>query len=376
MSIITRTIQEKIEKSLFKGKIVVIYGARQVGKTTLVKEIQKKYNTNSVYYNCEERDIAEVLTNKTSTELKAFIGSKKLIILDEAQKVKNIGLTLKLLIDNFPDIQVIATGSSSFDLANRVNEPLTGRKREFILYPISLQELKTIYNDLEIDRLLERFLVYGFYPEIISHTDQATENLHELANSYVYKDILSFDSIRNSEVLQKLLQALALQMGNEVSFNELADTVGGRVSPKTIERYIKILEQAFIIYRLPSFSGNLRNELKHSRKIYFFDNGIRNALIKNLNPINLRQDIGALWESFLLSERLKNNANNGLMRNAYFWRGYQQKEVDYIEQGDGQLTAYEFKWGVDKTYYSPKDFVKAYKTEVIKIDRSNFRQFI
>ncbi len=376
MSIIARKIQPRIEKSLFQGKIIILYGARQVGKTTLVKEILKKFHENSVYYNCEERDIAEALTNKTSTELKAFIGSRKLVVLDEAQKVKNIGLTLKLLIDNFPEIQVIATGSSSFDLANEVNEPLTGRKREFILYPISLQELKNTYNDLEINRLLERFLIYGFYPEIISQTDKATENLNELANSYVYKDILSFDNIRNSEALQKLLQALALQMGNEASFNELASAVGGGVSPKTIEKYIKILEQAFIVYRLPSFSGNLRNELKRSRKIYFFDNGVRNALIRNLNPINLRQDVGSLWESFLISERIKNNANNGLMRNSYFWRGYQQKEIDYVEQGDGQFFAYEFKWGVDKIYYPPKDFVKAYKTEVIKIDRSNFRDFI
>src|SRR3989344_4906770 len=315
--IINRIMQPRIESGFFKGKIIIIYGARQVGKTTLVKEICKKYPDSS-YFSCDEPDVREALTDKTSTEIKAFFGGKKLLVLDEAQRVRNIGLSLKLMADNFPDWQVIATGSSSFDLSNKIAEPLTGRKIEFYLYSFSLAELAEYYSVREVERLLERFLIYGTYPEIIKNEAEAPERLKELAQSYAYKDVLQYQNIKNPEILEKLLRALALQVGQEVSYNELAGVVGA--DKNTIASYVQILEKAFIIFRLSPFSRNLRNELKKLRKIYFFDTGVRNALINNFNPVNLRQDTGALWENFIISERLKYNNNNNLKKNIYFWR--------------------------------------------------------
>ncbi|MBU3942958.1 ATP-binding protein, partial [Patescibacteria group bacterium] len=290
MKLIKRTIQKNIEKNLFKGKIIIIYGSRQVGKTTLVKEILKKYPKNSEYFNCDEPDIRQALTDKTSTEIKSFLGNKKIIVLDEAQRVKNIGLSLKLIIDNFSDIQIIATGSSSFDLSNKIKEPLTGRKIEFYLYPISVKELKSVYSALEINRLMEERMIFGMYPDIILNREDKEQRLKELSFSYLYKDALAYQNIKNPEVLEKLLQALALQISNEVSYNELAETVG--VDKNTIANHIQILEKAFVIFRLRPFSRNLRNELKKMRKIYFYDTGVRNALINNFNPVNLRQDKG------------------------------------------------------------------------------------
>lgn len=371
--LVKRKIQASIEKSLFKGKIIIIYGARQVGKTTLVKEIQKKYARDSAYFNCDEMDIRQALTDKTSTELKAFLGNSRLIILDEAQRVKNIGLTLKLLVDNFPETQVIATGSSSFDLSNEISEPLTGRKYEYFLYPFSLEELASIYSGAELDRLLERRLVFGMYPEIVRDGGETEKKLGSLAQSYTIKDVLQYQNIKNPEVLEKLLQALALQIGNEVSYNELANLVG--VDKNTVASYIQILEKAFIVFRLRPFSRNLRNELKKLRKIYFFDTGIRNALINNLNPLNLRQDGGALWENFMISERIKYNGNNGRSANGYFWRTLQKQEIDYLEEYKGKLAGFEFKWKKSK-FRIPKAFSEAYKgSKVELINRENYKSF-
>ncbi len=373
MKKITRTIQELVENSLFKGKIVIIYGARQVGKTTLVKDIIEKYSENSVYFNCDEPDIRMMLTDKTSTEIKAFLGDKKFVVLDEAQRIKNIGITLKLIADNFPDIQVIATGSSSFELSNKIAEPLTGRKYEFYLYPFSWEELDQKFSDLESQRLLESRLITGMYPEIV-FGKEVERNLKNLATSYSYKDVLEYQNIKNPEVLEKILQALALQIGNEVSYNELASLVG--VDKVTVSNYIQILEKAFIIFRLKPFSRNLRNELKKLRKIYFYDNGIRNALINNLNPLSLRQDTGALWENFLISERLKRNNNNGSDRNVYFWRTTAGQEIDYLEDFEGGVDGYEFKWKRDK-FKIPKVFVTAYPESQVKlINKENFREFV
>ncbi len=338
---IKRTIQKTIEDSLFKGKIIVLYGARQVGKTTLVKEIQKKYPS-SAYFNCDEPDIRGALQEKTSTEIKSFFGKSEFIILDEAQRVKNIGLTLKLIIDTFPKMQIIATGSSSFELSNKTAEPLTGRKYEFLLYPFSLKELSSAYSRVELDRLLETRMIFGMYPEIVGGGQEAENKLKVLAGSYAYKDVLRYQNIKSPEILEKLLQALALQIGNEVSYNELAGMIG--VDKNTVTNYIQILEKAFIVFRIGPFSRNLRNELKKLRKIYFYDTGIRNALINNLNPLNLRMDAGALWENFIIAERLKFNA--GLNRGArgYFWRTRQKQEIDYIEDCGGKLSGFEFKW--------------------------------
>lgn len=372
--IIKRTIQKNIEKSLFKGKIIIIYGARQVGKTTLVKEVLKSYPDESEYYNCDEIDIRRALVDKTSTELKAFFGNKKLAVLDEAQRIKNIGLTLKIIADNFPELQIIATGSSSFDLSNEIAEPLTGRKIEFYLYPFSLEEIRAIYSNLELARLLERKIIYGMYPEIILNESEAEINLKNLTSSYTYKDILQYQKIKNPEILEKLLQALALQIGNEVSYNELASLIG--VDKNTVSNYIQILEKAFIVFRLRPFSRNLRNELKKMRKIYFYDTGIRNALINNLNPMELRQDVGNLWENFIISERIKKNNNLNLSKNVYFWRNRQGQEIDYLEEGNGKLEGFEIKWKEDK-FKKPKIFLENYSgSSVCLINKENFGKFV
>ncbi|KKP32804.1 MAG: ATPase [Candidatus Staskawiczbacteria bacterium RIFOXYB2_FULL_32_9] len=371
---IKRVIHDAVKKSLFKGKVVIIYGARQVGKTTLVKEILKDYPKNSEYFNCDEIDIRQAITDKTSTELKVFFAGKKLVILDEAQRVKNIGLTLKIIVDNFPDIQIIATGSSSFDLSNEISEPLTGRKFEFYLQPFSLQELKSIYSELEFKRLLERRIIYGMYPDVVLKEEDAEINLKTLVLSYTYKDILQYQNIKSPEVLEKLLQALALQVGNEVSYNELAVLVG--IDKNTVSNYIQILEKAFIIFRLSPFSRNLRNELKKLRKIYFYDLGLRNAIINNFNPLSLRQDVGALWENFMISERVKRNNNLGIFANIFFWRVTSGKEIDYIEDSGGVLSGYEFKWQKD-SFSVPKEFLSAYPKSSIKlINNKNYLDFL
>ena len=375
--IIKREIQDNIESNLFKQKAVIIYGARQVGKTTLVKNIQDKFKSDSLYLNCDEPDIKIALTDKTSTELKSFIGNKKLVIIDEAQRIKNIGITLKLIIDNFSDIQVIATGSSAFELSDKINEPLTGRKLEYYLCPFSISEIGSIYSRLEIDRLLEKRIIFGMYPEILLNETDSERNLKEITRSYLYKDVLQYKNIKNPEILEKLLQALSLQIGNEVSYNELSSLVG--IDKKTIQSYISILEKAFIIFRLNPFSRNIRNELKKLRKIYFFDTGIRNALINNLNPLSLRNDSEQLWENFIISERIKANSNHFADKNVYFWRMHNKEEIDYIEEEAGRIFAYEFKLKSRKLLKqtAPKEFGKSYTDSSFKIiDRNNYYEFL
>lgn len=372
--IIVRRIQKDLEEALFKGKIVVLYGARQVGKTTLAQKILEKYKNDSLYLNCDEPDVREALTNKTSTELKSFIGSRRLVVIDEAQRVKNIGLTLKLIADNFPSTQVIATGSSSFELSGKISEPLTGRKIEFFLYPFSVEELAQIYSPLEMARLLEERLVFGMYPGIIFAGPDREKRVRELATSYSYKDVLTYQDIRNPELLEKLLQALALQIGSEVSYTELAQLLG--VNKITVENYIRILEQAYIVFRVGPFSRNIRNELKKKRKIYFYDLGLRNALINNLNPVSLRQDVGALWENFMVIERVKRNNNLGITANIYFWRTTAGKEIDYLEDSGGILSGYELKWQKN-SFTTPKEFLNAYSGSTVKlINRLNYLEFL
>ncbi len=369
-----RSIQESIESRMFKGRAVIIYGPRRVGKTTLIREIQKKYKDDSLYLNCDEPDIRAALTDTTSTQLGNLAGSKKVVFIDEAQRVKNIGLTLKLFVDTFPEIQVAATGSSSLDLSNEIKEPLTGRKYEFHLFPFSLSELTQKYSDSEITRLLERWLITGMYPDIINQPESAQVHLKELADSYLYKDILQYQDIRKPEVLEKLLVSLSLQIGNEVSYNELASSLG--VSKKTVAHYIDLLEKSFIIFRLGPFSRNLRSELTKMRKIYFYDTGIRNALILNFNALDIRQDTGVLWENFLISERIKYTANSGIMCNSYFWRTHQQQEIDYLEETQEGLHGFEIKWQKKGREKAPKAFLESYpESSVGFIDRSNFLEF-
>lgn len=374
VNVIKRTIQEKIEDKLFKGKVIILYGPRQVGKTTIVKEIQNKNISNSIYFNCDESDIREKFENKTSTFLKELIGKKKIVIIDEAQRVKDIGITLKLIIDNFKDIQVIATGSSSFDLANKTAESLTGRKYEFYLYPLSIEELNPEKNKLEIDRTLENRIIYGSYPEVIINSSEAEDNIKLIAKSYLYKDILQYQNIKNPDILEKLLQSLALQIGNEVSYNEISNFLD--IDKKTVASYIEILKKAFVIFELKPFSRNLRNELRKLRKIYFFDTGVRNALINNFNSLDKRNDAGQLWKNFIISERIKINNNHGNDYNIYFWRTHNKKEIDYIEEKNGMLYGYEIKLGSGKSS-GAKLFLDTYVNSEFKIiKKDNYNEFI
>lgn len=334
-----RLILPRIESRLFGGKAIIVYGARRVGKTTLVRQILNKF-PDGAYLNGDEPDIRQALTNKTSTELIHFIGNKRMVIIDEAQRIPNIGLTLKLLVDTQPSLQVIATGSSSFDLSNKINEPLTGRAFEFFLPPLALSEITS--DPIQTDRLLEERMIWGLYPEIVTNPQTARENLNTIYKNYLYKDALEFQALRRPELIEKLLAALALQMGNEVSFSELARLL--EADKQTIAAYIRLLELAFVVFRLPPLSRNMRKEINASRKIYFWDNGVRNAIINNFNPLSLRSDVGALWENFAIAERMKRNSNRGLSPNTYFWRTWSMQEIDYIEEANGILSAYEMKW--------------------------------
>lgn len=369
---IQRRLEGTIKSALFKGKIIIVYGARQVGKTTLVKKIAENLGEPYQYLNCDEMDILSALQSaNTSEALKQVIGSHKLVIIDEAQRVKNIGLKLKLIVDNFSQIQVIATGSSSFDLANEVNEPLTGRNFEFWLFPLTVGELFAKDQKIEAQRKLESLLVFGSYPDVyqLESREQKSERIKYLASNYLYKDILKFNNIKNSEVVLKLLQALALQIGSEVSYNELANMVG--VSKKTVADYIELLEKAFIIFHLPPYSGNLRKAIGKLRKIYFLDLGIRNAIINNQNPIQIRDDVGKLWENFVISERYKQQLGLGSKTNFYFWRTYDKQEVDLVEDVGGKLLGWEIKWG-QKSSKPPRAWIDYGNSSWQIINRENY----
>ena len=369
---IKRKLEDIIKANLFQGKVVVVYGARQVGKTTLVRKIAEEIGNEYGYLNCDELDVLSRLQKaETSEALRQVIGSQKLVIIDEAQRVKNIGLKLKLMVDNFPDTQIIATGSSSFDLANEVNEPLTGRNFEFWLFPLRLDELFDSNMPIEAQRKLDTLLVYGSYPDVykLESNDLKAQRIKYLAANYLYKDILKFNNIKNSETVLKLLQALALQVGSEVSYNELANTVG--VSKKTVADYIELLEKAFIVFRLSPYSGNLRKAIGKLRKIYFLDLGIRNAVINNLNPLQIRDDVGKLWENFVISEKYKQQLGLGFRTNYYFWRTYDKQEVDLVEDKGGELQGWEIKWS-GKNKRSPRAWM-SYKDASWKvINRDNY----
>jgi len=369
-----RTIKNAIVSSFFKGKAVILYGARQVGKTTLLKNIMADFENESIYLNCDEPDIRERLTDATSTVMKELFGSKKIIFIDEAQRVKNIGLTLKILIDSFKDLQIFASGSSALELSNSIMEPLTGRAYEFHLYPFSTTELLQKLSPLEFKRVLDNRLIYGCYPDVINYPEDAQKLLKGIANNYLYKDLLQFQNIKKSDTLEKLVRALALQVGSEVSFSELATMLG--IAKQTVENYIQLLEQCFVVFRLKPFSRNLRTELTKKCKIYFFDNGIRNALINNFNQFSFRNDIGALWENFIISERVKHNFNLDLSVSIYFWRTHQQQEIDYLEEKNGILSGFEFKYDKDK-FKIPSAFTENYPgAEVKLINKHNFMEFV
>ncbi|MBU0487207.1 MAG: ATP-binding protein [Bacteroidetes bacterium] len=371
---IPRAIETRIKDRLFQGKAIIVYGARQVGKTTLIEKIVAETGVSALWLNGDEADVREIFVDATSVGLKAYFGNHKIVVIDEAQRILNIGLTIKLITDQIKNIQVIATGSSAFELADSIKEPLTGRKYEFNLYPLSFGEMTKETGLLHEKRLLEHRLIFGYYPEIVTKSGNETELLKLLAGSYLYKDLLMLEGIKKPVLLEKILKALALQVGSEVSYHEIGNLVNA--SNETVEKYISLLEQTYIIFQLNAFSRNVRNEIRKGKKIYFYDNGIRNAIIGNLNPLHTRVDKGALWENFIISERFKFLQYNQESFSPYFWRTTQQQEVDYIEERAGKLRAFEIKWKSSKGRL-PVTFDKAYPdTEFKLVNKDNYFEFI
>jgi len=371
---IQRLIENNIKNDFNKGKIIVVLGARQVGKTTLFNSIIDDQGS-VLKLNCDDYDDRLDLENKTSTELKNIIANHKVVIIDEAQRVENIGLTLKIIADLKLDAQVLVTGSSSLELSSKINEPVTGRIFEYKLFPLSLSEMARHTSEREENRLLEQRMIYGLYPEIVTNPSDNKRLLTSLANNYLYRDLLSYQGIKKHDVLHKLVRALAFQIGSEVSYNELSNLLG--IDKETVESYINLLEKCFVVFRLSSFSRNMRNEIKKGKKIYFYDNGIRNALISNFAPLEMRQDAGALWENFMISERIKRNAYCNDYSQLFFWRTKQQQEIDLIEEKDGRLFAYEFKWNSKKKSKLPTSFENNYSDIEFKvINKDNYWEFV
>ena len=372
---IERKLKKIIDNQLFNNKAIVIVGPRQVGKTTLLRKLFKESTRRVLSLNCDEPEVQAMLTATNVAKLKAIIGDNELVVIDEAQKVDNIGLTLKLIVDNFDGVQVVATGSSAFELRNRLNEPLTGRKFEYQMFPVSSGEIIDTYGLVEERRTLENRLIYGSYPDIMMHPEDSRRYLTELCQSYLYKDILMLNDIRKPELLNKLLQALAYQVGSEVSTNELSRML--QTDGKTIDKYIDMLEKCYVIFRLGGLSRNLRTELKRAKKVYFYDNGVRNAIIQQFAPVQFRNDIGALWENFFIAERMKYNHYNGLSCNRFFWRTTQQQEIDLVEERDGEMTAFEMKWSPAKKVFFSKSFLDAYHVkETVVITPENYLEYL
>jgi len=375
---IKRLLEDSIPKYFFndqRRKAILIFGARQVGKTTLLESIVNKTGMSPLHLNGDEPDVREQLEKITSTQLKTLFGNHKLIIIDEAQNITNIGLTLKLITDKIKDVQVIATGSSAFELANKFNEPLTGRKYEFQLFPLSFKEMVDHHGLLEEKRMLEHRLVFGYYPEIANNAGMEGKLLKLLAGSYLYKDLLMLEQIKKPVLLEKIIAALALQLGSEVSYSEIANMV--RADANTVEKYIDLLEKTYIIFRLPALNKNVRNEIRKGKKIYFWDNGIRNAVVGNFQPVKSRTDAGALWENFIISERLKNNRYNESDAKSYFWRTTQQQEIDYTEEENGEYHLFEFKWKEKKEARFSKTFLRSYTVASQKVVHpGNMEEFV
>jgi len=372
---VERHLKKEIQKFLFKKKTIVLYGARQVGKTTLVEDLIKDLPGKKLLLNGDDADIRESLSKLNPEKLKPLIGDHSIVVVDEAQRIPETGLALKIIHDNFKNIQLIATGSSSFDLASKISEPMTGRKLDFFLHPFSFSEMTDYHGLLTEKRLLEHRLVFGYYPDIVLNQGNEIRLLKSLASSFLYKDLLTLEQIQKPVLLEKILKALALQTGNEVSMSELAQLLGS--DKGTIEKYIDLLEKAYIIFRLTGLNRNVRNEIKKGRKIYFCDTGIRNAILGNFLPLSSRPDTGALWENFLISERFKLLGNKDIDSTPYFWRTTQQQEIDYIEEREGKLFAYEFKWYSRKSAYMSKTFSKAYPdSEFQVITPENAAEFL
>lgn len=368
---IARTIENIIKDKDNSGKAIILVGARQVGKTTLLKNLlsDKEY----LFLDADDPSTRSLLQSPTTEQIRTFLGEYKYVFLDEAQRISGIGLTLKIITDQFKDVQLFVSGSSSFDLGNALNEPLTGRKWEYELFPISWEEYENSIGYVKAEQQIENRLLYGFYPEVINQQGREREVLKNLVNSYLYRDILTFSDIRKPEILELLLQALAMQIGSEVNYNELSQLL--KVNKLTVQKYIEILEKGYIVFRLGSFNRNLRNEIKQNRKVYFFDNGIRNMILGDFKPLELRLDKGALWENFLISERRKQNIYKDTFARMYFWRTQQQQEIDFVEEKEGDISAFEIKWK-NKNSKLPQKFVEAYHAKEYIISRDNFREFV
>jgi predicted AAA+ superfamily ATPase len=372
---INRTLEDEIKNKFYKGKIIILIGPRQSGKTTLINKILKNIDKKVLSLDGEEFNVKEQLKNPSSEKLKLITGDNEIVFIDEAQKIKDIGSVLKLFHDKLNNVQVIATGSSSFELLNKTGEPLTGRKYEFTLYPFSFSELLNNSDFITENSKLESRLIYGSYPEIVTNPSESEELLKLLSKSYLFKDLFSLDNINNPEGFETIVRALALQIGSEVSYKEIANTVG--MNKLTVDKYIKLLERAFIVFKLPAYSKNIRNEIRKGKKYYFYDNGIRNAVIGNFNLLENRNDIGALWENYLVSERMKYLVYKRKDYRKFFWRTTQQQEIDYIEEISGEIFCYEFKWSKKAKARFSKTFTEKYLPKQNKlITKENYYEFL
>ena len=369
---IKRDLYKTLNSKFNKGKAIVLLGPRQVGKTTLIKKCLA--GKDFLFLNGDDPEIRDLLENAGVSKLKAIIGKNTTVFIDEAQRIKDIGLIAKMITDQFSKVQLILSGSSALEISHSTQESLTGRKFEYHLFPISWEEFENHVGYTEASAQLEERLIFGMYPDILNHRSEARDVLKQLTSSYLYKDVLSLTGIKKPDLLDKLLKALALQLGSEVSYNELSNML--QIDKATVSKYIDLLEKAFIVFRLNSFSRNQRNEIKNNRKIYFYDNGIRNMIINNLNPLDLRTDKGALWENFLIAERIKLQQYNQIYTNNYFWRTVQKQEIDFVEDSNGQLTAFEFKWKRKGSAKIPSAFLREYAAKGQVIDKDNFREFV
>ncbi|MFW6246400.1 MAG: ATP-binding protein [Tangfeifania sp.] len=370
-----RAIEDLILSKFFSGKSILLLGARQVGKTTLLRQLSGSLKKEIIWLNGDNPEDRTLLNQINGTRAKAMFPKGSIIFVDEAQRLDNTGITLKIIQDNCEGIQLLATGSSSFELNDKIKESLTGRKWTFKLYPLSYRELLQQSNIPELRRALETRLLFGSYPEVLNRQGNEKEVLHELISDYLYKDIFTLKDVRKPDALDKLTKALAFQIGSQVSCRELSQIVG--IDKETVEKYIRLLEDAYIVFRLGSFSKNLRNELKFSQKIYFVDTGIRNALINRFSPLDLREDTGLLWENYLISERRKKIEYKKLYRNIYFWRTTRQQEIDYIEEYDEKISAFEFKWSNARKKTVPKTFKNAYpESDFQMITPDNYFEFL
>lgn len=377
MKYLNREIEKQIIYNLEPNKVIVILGARRIGKTTLLNQLIRQLNEQHLLLNGEDFVTYELLERRSVTNYRDLLGDCKLLIIDEAQKIPNIGKILKLMVDEVKGLKIIVTGSSAFDLSNYIGEPLTGRQIMFKLFPLSEKECQQIESPTERRDRLEERLIYGNYPELtqINNREKKADYLRELVNSYLLKDILTFENIKNSTKILNLLRLIAFQIGRDVSYSEIGTQL--QMSKTTVNKYLDLLTKVFILHKVEGFSRNLRKEITKNSRWYFYDNGIRNMIIANMNPLNIRNDVGQLWENYIISERLKFQSYNRMIVNNYFWRTYDQQEIDWVEERGGQLHGYELKWNMKKLPKEPIGWKKAYpesKFEVI--NRENYRRWL